>query len=480
MKQNVGMISSELDEEDAQSSFPLIMSLDWEEDVIEMDNGVPIPAALNKTTSLEIDDVVEAALVRWASKNAPDSSNESTEVSDALLLTGDLEDDNDSVVGDDGIEALVVPMAKKCAEWKVKSDPEVKEDEEDDERVDRDRKRAVPSSQSQSHFTPPAPTGSRRKKKPKGMPKRPLSAYNIFFQRERPKVLQSGDESAPKVGFQELAKTIGKRWGILGKEDRREYEKLAEKDKIRYRLAMETFKGSGSDDENTVSLPDDLKSAQSGEPVSSASAFGNITVSTGPPPAPIAFFNNVAGPLQARLPWGEPLASRQHGGQHGDSPPLYLPLQGMQQQQLYNRASDTSFSQGMQQQSQSVIQGIQQQQFHNRASNTTFLQGVQQQQQQPRPSAPQPPPVLMPSKPCEDPRQQQSFPIPMGMEVVLPDHNGVERRYTVQYSLYSMKRDDAMNYMERLSTAGLGLTNEQNDAKQEGGDTSKSGAETQR
>jgi hypothetical protein len=47
----------------------------------------------------------------------------------------------------------------------------------------------------------------------------------------------------------------------------------------------------------------------------------------------------------------------------------------------------------------------------------------------------------------------QAFPIPLGTEIVLCDHNGVPRKYAVQYSLYSMKRDDAAQYMERLAAA---------------------------
>jgi hypothetical protein len=113
------------------------------------------------------------------------------------------------------------------------------------------------------------------------------------------------------------------------------------------------------------------------------------------------------------------------------------------------------------QDSQSIMQGMQQQQLHYRGSIPTFPPGAQQQQQ-PRPSAPQPPPALMPSKTSEDPRHQQNFPIPPGMEVVMPDHNGVERRYTVKYNMFSMKRDDALQYMERLSSAGKGSTSEQN------------------
>jgi|UniRef100_A0A8J9SH56 hypothetical protein len=76
------------------------------------------------------------------------------------------------------------------------------------------------------------------KKRPSGMPKRPLSAYNVFFQRERPRIY---DESNGRIGFQELGKVIGHRWRSLDAKERRAYELVAGKDTIRYRKEMDVF-----------------------------------------------------------------------------------------------------------------------------------------------------------------------------------------------------------------------------------------------
>jgi len=129
------------------------------------------------------------------------------------------------------------------------------------------------------------------KKKVKGKPKRPLSAYNLFFKEERERILKSipgsgqkkmtrGNEDGKgerksedngdymddnchekrgdakdfdqkdkngkkiphgKIGFENLAKLIGKRWQDLEPEKVAKYKKLADKDMRRYKEEMEIF-----------------------------------------------------------------------------------------------------------------------------------------------------------------------------------------------------------------------------------------------
>jgi hypothetical protein len=134
-----------------------------------------------------------------------------------------------------------------------------------------------------------------RPKKPKNKPKRPLSAYNIFFKDARAKILaeipdKKGDEDdeedeeskkeeesgsdadkgikkegdgeeggekkdngkkAPgkkrkrvphgKIGFESLAKIVGQRWKELPPDELEVYKKLAEADMKRYRKEMEAY-----------------------------------------------------------------------------------------------------------------------------------------------------------------------------------------------------------------------------------------------
>ena len=56
----------------------------------------------------------------------------------------------------------------------------------------------------------------RRKKKPKSLPKRPLSAYNLYFQRVRADLNSDGGS---RIGFHELGKIVGKKWKSLSEEN---------------------------------------------------------------------------------------------------------------------------------------------------------------------------------------------------------------------------------------------------------------------
>ena len=110
-----------------------------------------------------------------------------------------------------------------------------------------------------------APKRSRkRNKKPKDMPKRPLSAYNLFFADERERILsaqrqgveqpdfilpseeeaerqkQVGKKRAP-ILFQALARCVGKRWGGLDAEAKKKYEVQAEEEMKKYRVRMEEY-----------------------------------------------------------------------------------------------------------------------------------------------------------------------------------------------------------------------------------------------
>jgi len=100
------------------------------------------------------------------------------------------------------------------------------------------------------------------RKKHKDKPKRPLSAYNLFFKDERKKILESIpakpeedddkdelDEDGKKkkkpphgkIGFENLAKIIGQRWQKLEPDRIEHYKKLAGKDMKRYKDQMEVF-----------------------------------------------------------------------------------------------------------------------------------------------------------------------------------------------------------------------------------------------
>ena len=113
-----------------------------------------------------------------------------------------------------------------------------------------------------------------RKKKPKGSPRRPLSAYNIFFKEERIRILASLPKQdatvkkgsrvrknrSPhhKISFATLGKTIGSRWKQIDKASRAHYDALAKKDSERYAREMKAFQKKQDSSTEDVCKPPSL------------------------------------------------------------------------------------------------------------------------------------------------------------------------------------------------------------------------------
>lgn len=111
------------------------------------------------------------------------------------------------------------------------------------------------------------PAKKRSWTKPKDKPKRPLSAYNLFFKRERERILKEqpdGNAGAPesnndsfgggtakkrrhrkshgKIGFAQLARHISERWNNIDAAEKSPFEAEAAIEKKRYQKELEIWK----------------------------------------------------------------------------------------------------------------------------------------------------------------------------------------------------------------------------------------------
>jgi hypothetical protein len=105
---------------------------------------------------------------------------------------------------------------------------------------------------------------------PRIRPKRALTAYNIFFKDQRAKILAGQEEaeemfhtaygtkrkrrSCPhgKIGFEAMAKTIGKLWKAIEPEELAYYKKMAAADKKRFEGELVLFMKDECDDRETA------------------------------------------------------------------------------------------------------------------------------------------------------------------------------------------------------------------------------------
>jgi len=83
-------------------------------------------------------------------------------------------------------------------------------------------------------------------------PKRPLSAYNLFFKDERAAMLKEmetvkdgkddgDDDKKPRISFEQMAKRISSKWNTLDSATRQIYQEKAQQEKEKYLQAKEVF-----------------------------------------------------------------------------------------------------------------------------------------------------------------------------------------------------------------------------------------------
>lgn len=160
------------------------------------------------------------------------------------------------------------------------------------------------------------------------MPKRPLSAYNIFFRRQREDIL--GEDIARefeitdqtkrkhrkthgKIGFAEMARIISNKWKGLSEADKKPFMELAEVEKKKYIEAVEAWKKTEAGKESIMQEAARREAMQKGgrsdrDPAKKHPASPMVDISEGNPMVaslPHAVMDpSQALPSQSSLPMG--------------------------------------------------------------------------------------------------------------------------------------------------------------------------------
>eukprot|EP00977_Amphora_coffeiformis_P017934 scaffold6026_cov163-Amphora_coffeaeformis.AAC.14 len=150
----------------------------------------------------------------------------------------------------------------------------------------------------------PSQSGSRSKKKQKDVPRRPLSAYNLYFKLVRPVLIESHErgekqadfdthlENSIKAGkskaqgavFQAASRTLAERWKTMSAAERQPFEEQAQQEMKKYRVQLEAYerKKAAEEKSGTKSAGIKMKEAPKKQPPAGPprNSGGEISVSS--------------------------------------------------------------------------------------------------------------------------------------------------------------------------------------------------------
>ena len=78
-------------------------------------------------------------------------------------------------------------------------------------------------------------------KKDPNKPKKPKSGFLFFCDKLRPGLINTEKEKNKKIIIGDIAKELGKRWAKLNETEKKKYDTMKEKDKVRYSQEMDTY-----------------------------------------------------------------------------------------------------------------------------------------------------------------------------------------------------------------------------------------------
>jgi len=185
---------------------------------------------------------------------------------------------------------------------------------------DQQQKGPMPTMNFPAMTAPPfissrPPLVTVRDDKPMEKPKRALSAYNIFFQKERQRILDETPEptngkkprrSHGKIGFAPLARMIAAKWKSIDEHTKAEYKHLATQEKARYNQEMQIWKSKqhqraalAAANENAPVMPTMQQTAQDLKAMLQAPQLLNQTLFA--PPATITPVPGSPPPMQQQV-----------------------------------------------------------------------------------------------------------------------------------------------------------------------------------
>jgi len=146
-------------------------------------------------------------------------------------------------------EAGVAGWGKILGEkWKALSEEEKEpwqeKAKEDKERYDKEKAEydlnnpQVDEDDSSDDDAPLKKQKKQKKKKDKNAPKKNMTAFLIFSNAERPKVMEENKEA----GVAGWGKILGEKWKALSEEEKEPWQEKAKEDKARYEEEMEKYK----------------------------------------------------------------------------------------------------------------------------------------------------------------------------------------------------------------------------------------------
>jgi len=150
------------------------------------------------------------------------------------------DDDDDDTDSDD---EDFVPNAQDDVKEEYESDvtsssgSDSEEEEEQEKKKKKDKKKRKSSTEGGASKPKKAKgEGTKRAKKDKNAPKRGMSAYMLFFNENRPKILTEN----PGIAFVDVSKKASEMW--KAQTDKTKWDALAKKDKERYEAEMKIYK----------------------------------------------------------------------------------------------------------------------------------------------------------------------------------------------------------------------------------------------